>query len=153
MATTRVLRHIEAPPERVYEALIDPESVQQWMVPEGMTSRVHTFDARVGGRFRISLTYEDPTRMGKTYEATDTFEGRFAKLVPGREVVEVIEFETDDPDTRGEMTVIFSLSDADVGTNLTGIHENLPPGVDPDANELGWQMSIDRLAALVEDRG
>lgn len=153
MATTKVAKRIEASPERVYEALIDPDSVQQWMVPEGMTSRVHTFEAREGGRFRISLTYDDPTRAGKTDGATDTFEGRFARLVPGREVVQVLEFETDDPDTRGEMTVTFSLASADGGTDLTGIHENLPPGVDPEANELGWQMSIDRLAALVEDRG
>jgi hypothetical protein len=30
-----------------------------------MLSRVHTFDAREGGRFRISLTYENPVRGWK----------------------------------------------------------------------------------------
>lgn len=152
MVTTRVLRHIAAPRERVFQALIDPEAVQQWMVPDGMTSRVHSFDAREGGTFRISLTYDEPTGTGKTDAETDTFQGRFAKLVPGREVVQIVEFETDAPDIAGEMTISYSLSDAeDGGTDLVGIHENLPAGVKPEDNELGWNMSIDKLARLVEE--
>jgi hypothetical protein len=31
------------------------------MVPESMTSHVHSFEAREGGEFRISLTYDAPT--------------------------------------------------------------------------------------------
>lgn len=151
MATTRVIKRIEAPPDRVYRAIIDPVAVQQWMVPDNMTSEVHSFEAREGGTFRISLTYDDPANTGKTEAGTDTFEGRFVKLLPGREVVQAIEFETDDPEVSGEMTITYSLSDTpEGGTSLTGIHENLPPGVSPEANQLGWQMSVDKLARLVE---
>ena len=42
--------------------------------------------------------------------------------------------------------------DADDGTDLTGLHEGLPPGVSPADNELGWSMSMDKLAKLVERR-
>ena len=151
MATTRVLKHIRAPRDVVYEAIIDAAAVQRWMVPDGMTSEVHHFEAQEGGTFRISLTYDDPTSVGKTGANTDSFQGRFAKLVPGREVIQVVEFDSDDPDTAGEMTITYSLSDAaEGGTNLTGIHENLPPGLRPEDNEQGWQMSIDKLARLVE---
>lgn len=153
MATTRVIKHIAAPPGRVYAVLTDPDSVEQWMVPEGMSSQVHHFDARGGGTLRISLTYDDPDEPGKTHGATDTSTGRFTKLVPGGEVTQVIELQSEAPDVAGEMTITYSLSDADGGTNLTGIHENLPPGVSPEANELGWQMSIDKLARLVEVGG
>jgi uncharacterized protein YndB with AHSA1/START domain len=146
-----MVRRIQAPPERVYEALIDSEAVQQWMVPDDMTSQVHRFEAREGGAFRISLTYDDPFTAGKTEGSTDTFEGRFVKLVPDREVVQAIEFETDDAELLGEMTITYSLSEAeDGGTDVVGIHENLPPGVSPEANELGWRMSMDKLARLVE---
>lgn len=138
----------------MYQALLDPEAVGRWMVPDGMTSVVHDFDARVGGAFRISLTYDDPSRAGKTNDATDTFEGRFVSLVPGREVTQLIEFDTDEPDIAGEMTITYSLSDApEGGTNLVGLHENLPPGVDPEANEMGWTMSLGKLARLVEEDG
>ena len=151
MATMRVLKQIEAPPEQVYEAIVDPDAVRQWMVPDGMTSEVHSFDVREGGIFRISLTYDEATGTGKTSAQTDTFQGRFASLVPGREIVQIVEFETDDPEVAGEMTITYSLSDAgDGGTNLIGIHENLPPAVSPEANELGWRMSLDKLAKIVE---
>jgi len=56
------------------------------MVPTGMTSHVHAFDAREGGSFRISLTYDAPTGTGKTTAHTDTFHGRFVKLVPNEQV-------------------------------------------------------------------
>lgn len=121
------------------------------MVPDSMTSQVHSFDAREGGTFRISLTYDAPTTAGKTTAQTDTFHGTFVKLVPDSEVVQVVEFETDDPAMQGEMTIIYTLADADGGTLVTGSHENLPEGVSPADNELGWRMSIGKLAALVEN--
>jgi uncharacterized protein YndB with AHSA1/START domain len=150
MSTTRIARHIDAPPARVYRALLDPTSVRQWMVPDGMTSRVHSFDAREGGTFRISLTYDEPTTTGKTTSQTDTFHGRFVRLVPDREVVQAVEFETDDPAMQGEMTITYTLAAVAGGTDLVGLHENLPPGVAPADNELGTSMSIDKLARLVE---
>jgi uncharacterized protein YndB with AHSA1/START domain len=151
VATTRLTKHIRAPRGRVYAALLDAEAVRQWMVPDSMTSHVHSFEAREGGAFRVSLTYDAPTAAGKTTTQTDTYHGRFVRLVPDTEVVQVIEFETEDPALQGEMTTTFTLADADGGgTDLTGVHENLPPGVPPEDNELGWTMSLDKLAKLVE---
>ncbi len=67
------------------------------------------------------------------------------------EVVQVVEFETTDPELQGEMTITYALAEApDGGTNLLGVHENLPTGVRPEENELGWSKSIDKLARLVE---
>jgi uncharacterized protein YndB with AHSA1/START domain len=120
------------------------------MVPDEMTSHVHAFDARPGGTFRISLSYDTSTTAGKTSAQTDSFHGRFVTLVPDTEVVQVVEFETDDPALMGEMTITYVLADADGGTDLVGTHEGLPRGVSPADNELGWRMSIDKLAALVE---
>ena len=120
------------------------------MVPDQMTSHVHAFDAREGGEFRISLTYDLPTTAGKTTAQTDSFHGRFVKLVPDAEVVQTVEFETSDPTMQGEMTITYTLADAGGGTDLVGLHENLPPGVAPADNETGWNMSIDKLARIVE---
>lgn len=118
------------------------------MVPTGMTSHVHAFDAREGGSFRISLTYDAPTETGKTTANTDTYHGRFVKLVTNEQVVEVVEFETADPALRGEMTI--TLADADGGTEILAVHEGLPPGLSPADNEVGWRLSLAKLAALVE---
>jgi len=148
--STRISRHVNAPRAQVYAALLDSRAVATWMVPNDMTIHVHEFDARIGGSFRISLIYDAPTGIGKTTAHTDTYHGRFVKLVPNEQVVEVMEFETADPALRGEMTVTFTLTDADCGTDVLGVHDNLPPGVSPSDNEVGWQMALDKLAALVE---
>ena len=52
--------------------------------------------ARVA-RFEFSLTYDAPTGAEKTSAHTDTYHGRFIKLVPNEQVVELIEFEGEDP--------------------------------------------------------
>lgn len=150
MSSTRVTRHINAPRAAVYRALLDPRAVQAWRVPTGMTSHVHAFDAREGGAFRVSLTYDAPTEAGKTTAHTDTYHGYFAKLVPNEQVVEVIEFETENPALGGEMTVTTTLAEADGGTDLVAVHDGLPSGVSPADNETGWRMSLAKLAEFVE---
>src|SRR5262245_3749077 len=148
--STRLSQHVNAPREDVYRALLDARAVATWMVPDGMTSHVHTFDGREGGSFRISLTYDTPTGIGKTTAHTDTYHGHFVKLVPNEQVVEVMEFETTDASMRGEMTITFTLTEADGGTDVLGIHDNVPPGVAPADNETGWRMALEKLARLVE---
>lgn len=148
--STRLRRHMNAGRGDVYRALLDARAVATWMVPDGMTSHVHVFDPREGGPFRISLIYDEPTGSGKTTAHTDTYHGRFVKLVPDEQVVEVMEFETDDAAMRGEMTVTFTLTDAGGGTEVLAVHDNVPPGVSPADNEAGWRMSLDKLAAFVE---
>lgn len=150
---TRVTCHIMAPRPAVYRALIGAEDVAVWMVPDGMTSHVHSFAAREGGTFRISLTYEQPTGEGKTDAHTDTYHGTFARLVPNREVLEVVEFETDNPLLQGEMSINIVLADVDGGTEVVAVHDCLPVGLDPADNELGWRLSLGKLKALVEERG
>jgi uncharacterized protein YndB with AHSA1/START domain len=146
---TRITLYIDAPRARVYRALLDPTEVMQWRVPEGMTSQVHEFEAREGGAIRVSLTYDAPDAVGKTTAHTDTYRGRFVKLVPDELVVEADEFETEDPSLSGEMTITIRLSDAGRGTQLEAQHEGLPEGVSPADNETGWRMALAKLAALV----
>jgi uncharacterized protein YndB with AHSA1/START domain len=150
LTTTRITRRIKAPRAEVYHAILDPRAVARWQVPKGMTSKVHIFEPREGGAFRISLIYDSPTAIGKTSAHTDTFHGRFVQLVTDERVVEVVEFETKDPAMRGEQTITFTLVDEDGGTEVYAVHENLPPGLSPKDNETGWRMSLDNLAAYVE---
>jgi uncharacterized protein YndB with AHSA1/START domain len=150
VTTTRVSRHVDAPRAAVYRALLDPGAVARWKVPEGMTCEVHEFDAREGGTLRVSLTYDEPGPRGKTTAHTDTYRGRFVRLVPDELVVEVDVFEAADPALQGEMTSTITLADSDGGTELTAVHEGVPDGVAPADNEVGWRMALDRLAALVE---
>ena len=155
MYTTRVSAQVQAPRAAVYRALVDADAIARWRVPRGMTCEVHEFDAREGGRFRVSLTYDVPTGTGKTAAHTDTYHGHFARLVPDEQTVEVMEFETDDPGLRGTMTMTTTLADADAdggggGTEVTVVHEGIPDAVPAADNETGTRMALANLARLVE---
>ena len=153
MRSTRSARHIKAPRDEVYRALLDARAVATWRVPTGMTAEVHAFDAREGGAFRVSLTYATPTGSGKTTARTDTYHGRFVELVPGERVVEMVEFETTDPALRGWLPITTTLVDAAGGTDLVIVYDGLPEGLSRTDNEVGTAMALAQLAALVEAGG
>jgi uncharacterized protein YndB with AHSA1/START domain len=150
MHSTRVSHHVRAPRPAVYRALVDAGAVARWRVPAGMSSRVHEFDAREGGSFRISLSYDAPDVTGKSGPRTDTYHGHFVKLVPDEQVVEVLEFETADPELRGQMTMTTTLTDAAGGTDVLVVHEGIPDKVPAADNETGTRMALANLARLVE---
>jgi uncharacterized protein YndB with AHSA1/START domain len=141
---------MNAAPSDVYRALLDADAVAQWRVPNGMSGYVHEFDAREGGRFRISLTYDAPNGTGKSAAHTDTYHGHFVKLVPNEQVVEVFEFETADPELRGQMRLTTTLTEADGGTDVLVVHEQIPDSVPAADNETGTRMALENLAKLVE---
>jgi uncharacterized protein YndB with AHSA1/START domain len=141
---------VNAPRPAVYQALVDADAVAKWRVPEGMTGHVHEFDAREGGSFRISLSYDAPGMTGKSAPRTDTYHGHFARLVPDEQVVEVLEFETADPALGGTMTMTTTLTDADGGTDVLVVHEGIPDSVPTADNETGTRMALANLASLVE---
>jgi uncharacterized protein YndB with AHSA1/START domain len=138
MNSIGIRQHVNAPRAAIYRALL------------GMTSHVHAVDARVGGSFRVSLTYDRSSGAGKTTAHTDTYHGRYLKLVPNEQVVEVVEFETTDPALGGEMTITTTLLDADGGTDVLVAYEGLPRGVSAADNETGTRMALSKLAAFVE---
>lgn len=147
---TVIHKFISASPEQVYTTILNAAAVAKWMVPEGMTSHVHHFEPYEGGTFRITLTYQTETSSGKTTSQTDTHHGRFVELVPHKLIVEVVEFESVDPEMLGEMTIRYHLEEHGSGTMLLAEHEHLPPGISPEDNEIGWTMALDQLADLLE---
>ncbi|AQS71072.1 SRPBCC domain-containing protein [Streptomyces pactum] len=153
MHSTRVSCRVNAPRSAVYRALLDADAVAAWRAPDDMTARVHAFDASEGGAFRVSLTYEEPTRAGKSGARTDTYHGYFARLVPDEQVVEVVEFESADPAFQGAMTMTTTLTEADGVTEVVVDHDGLPDAVPAADNETGTRMALAKLAALVEAGG
>ncbi len=134
----------------MFRALLDADAVAKWRAPVGMTAKIHEFDPREGGRFRVSLTYDAPTDRGKTTAQTDTYHGYFACVVPDEKIVEVIEFETDKPELQGEITVTTTLADKPGGTEISVTYQGLPSAISEHDNATGTRMALDNLADLVE---
>jgi hypothetical protein len=48
------------------------------------------------------------------------------------------------------MTITYTLAETDGGTSVLAVHDGLPLGLSTADNEVGWRMSLAKLAALVE---
>ena len=57
--------------------------------------------------------------------------------------------DADNPAMLGAMTITMTLADANGGTDLSAVHENLPPALSGEQNALGRRLSLAKLAALV----
>ncbi|MFG2793756.1 SRPBCC family protein [Streptomyces sp. NPDC048419] len=149
--THHASRVIAAPPATVYDALLDRESLEAWLPPDGMRGSIEQWDPRPGGGFRMVLTYLDPTDSpGKTSDATDVVDVAFADLMPPTRVVQRAVFEADDPSYAGTMTMTWDLTAADAGTEVTVTATDVPPGIDQAAHEAGIASSLANLASYVE---
>lgn len=150
--STRTSRIIKASPEKLYEAFMDPAILITWLPPGKMTGKLHAFDGRVGGGFRLSLFYppDDSSFRGKTTEKEDLSEVRFVELVPQRKIVEAVTFVTDDPALKGEMTITVTFDEVPGGTEVTFACTDLPPGLRAEDNDEGARQSLEQLARRFE---
>jgi Activator of Hsp90 ATPase homolog 1-like protein len=59
-ARTRTSRVIKASRDALYHAFTDPAALAVWLSPGEMIGKVHAFDARVGGGYRVSGLFTRP---------------------------------------------------------------------------------------------
>lgn len=148
MRTDTATRLVEAAPEAVYDAFTDAGALMQWLPPAGMSGRALLFEPREGGRYRIELALEGEGHRvsGKTTERTDIASGRFVELVPGKRIVQTVEFDSADPDFAGTMVMTWSLEPVPEGTRVTVSARSVPSGISAEDHEAGLASSLDNLA-------
>jgi len=146
-AATRV---IPANTEQVYAALTTSDALVAWLPPDGMTGTFDRFDPRVGGGYRLVLTYEDAGAVGKSTSDTDVVDARFVELVPPRLIVQAVEFVSDDAAYAGTMTMTWELTPVDGGTRVDIRAEDVPPGISAADHAAGMAASLSHLATYLE---
>src|SRR3954452_10680909 len=151
-ARTRASRIVKARPEQVYAAFMDPDVLVAWLPPARMTGKIHAFDPRAGGGYRMSHYHPPDERAfyGKTSNREDMVDVRFVELAPPRRIVEAVSFVTTDPAFFGEMTMMATFEEVSGGTEVTLVFENLPPGLRAEDNEDGSRLSLEQLARRFE---
>ncbi|MDE2439391.1 MAG: SRPBCC family protein [Betaproteobacteria bacterium] len=139
--TVRLHRVLKAPAERLYRAFTTAEAMAKWLPPHGFTCTVHHLDARVGGTFQMSFT-------NFTTQQGHTFGGEYLELVPNVLLRYTDKF--DDPNLPGVLQVTVTLTPVLCGTELNIVQEGIPDAIPVEMCYLGWQDSLEQLAALVE---
>lgn len=76
---------INAPPEKVFAAFLDPALIEAWWGPRLMTTRVGTLDPRPGGSWRFVQTHQN----GQVY----AFHGVFHQIIPSKLIIQTFEYD------------------------------------------------------------
>lgn len=139
--TIRLHRVLRSSPEKVYRAFIEADAMTKWIPPNGFTGKIHHFDAKVGGTFKMSFTNFG---TGQSH----SFGGEFLELVPHERLRYTDKF--DDPNLPGVMTVTVILRKVMCGTELNIEQAGVPAVIPAEMCYLGWQESLTLLAKLVE---
>lgn len=139
--TVRLHRVLRTTPAKLYRAFTEAEAMAKWLPPHGFTCQVHQFEARVGGRFRMSFRNFG---SGNGH----SFGGEYLELAPGELIRYTDRF--DDPNLPGVLEVTAKLRPVSCGTELAITQSGIPPAIPLEACYLGWQESLAQLAHLVE---
>lgn len=146
-----VSKVIDASPHTLYQAFVDPNSLVKWLPPEDMRGEISLFEPVVGGRFQLTLTYEDGyVAQGKTTENSDALEGTFIELIPNKKIVEAGVFESDDPAFAGDMIMTWYFEEVNQGTKVTIVAENVPKGIKKDDHIDGLSSTLENLERFVK---
>lgn len=139
--TIRLHRVLRSTPEKVYRAFLDADAMSKWLPPNGFTCKVHHFDGKVGGTFRMSFT-----NFGTGH--SHSFGGTYVELTPHERIRYTDKF--DDPNLPGEMQVTVNLTKVLCGTEVNIEQAGVPAVIPAEMCYLGWQESLIQLAMLVE---
>ena len=139
--TIRLHRVLRSSPEKVYRAFLDADAMCRWLPPYGFLGKIHHFEPKVGGSFKMSFT-----NYGTG--ASHSFGGNFLELVPNERLRYDDKF--DDPNLPGVMEVTVMLKKVLCGTEITIEQTGVPAVIPAEMCYLGWQESLVQLAHLVE---
>jgi len=128
-----VERTINAPPETVFDAWLNPEMLMRFMCPgPGMTTPSATADPKTGGRFDLVMKAgDDEMPHGGVYQEIDR---------PNRLV-----FSWESPFNAEGSTVTLELSPVSGGTHLTLNHVRFVNQESRDNHEGGWTAILAKL--------
>ncbi|MUK88436.1 ATPase [Ornithinibacillus sp. L9] len=149
-----VSRVVHASPQSIYKVFLDPIAWSVWLPPKGMKGKMYEFDASDGGFYHMILTYDEPDNLtqGKTTKDTDEIKGRFLKFIPNKRVVQLVEFESDNPIYAGEMMMTWSLTAVSKGTQVSIVCENVPKGIRKEDHEVGLASTLENLEDYMEGK-
>lgn len=147
----RLRRLLDATPERVWAAWTQPELMQQWLSPMGMTTVAATADVRVGGRYRIEMA-QGPERLPTPPQFGDVLiaEGSYRRVERPR----LLELTWAWVGWRETSIVRIELRGRGDQTELLLDHRRLADEDSRTFHRNGWRSTLDSLRLnLIRDAG
>lgn len=153
-----ITRTFNAPIARLWKAWTDPEEVKKWWGPEDFTAPVIKIDLKPGGQFLYCMRGAGFDGVVRDHWNV----GKFVEIVPNQKIVSVMSF----ADERGkpvpashynmpgdwpmETTATVSFEDLGNGKSRLIVREQGIPEEMIDPASMGWNQSLDKLAAILK---
>ncbi|HMR82160.1 MAG TPA: SRPBCC family protein [Niabella sp.] len=134
-------RVLAASPEKVFRAFADADAVASWLPPYGFVCKVHQFDFKADGVYKMSFT-------NFTTGNAHSFGGEYLEIIPNELIKYTDKF--DDPNLPGEMITTVQLTQVSCGTELHITQTGIPDVIPAEMCYLGWQESLEKLKKLTE---
>ena len=130
-----ITRHIAYPPERVFDAWLDPKMLAKFMIPgAGVTVPDASVDAKIGGRFSIIMRVPNAGDL--------PHEGEYRIIDRARQ----LQFTWESPASTAEESIVtLDLTPKDGGTDLCLHHIRFPSEESRDNHNGGWTAILAKL--------
>jgi glutathione S-transferase len=144
-----VTRMIRAPRQKVFDAFVKPELVRKWFGPRGFTITRADIDARVGGRYRMTMQ----PRSGEPY----TVVGEYRELASPERLSFTWKWEGETmgalPETLVTVTLTERRAEHGVETEVKLLHSGFPAMEARESHSQGWSSSLNGLVDATDARG
>ena len=151
-----VKRTLDAPPEAVWKAWVEPEMVKQWWGPDGFTCPLARMDVREGG---ASLVCMSSPEFGDLYNTWT-----YVRIVPNQEIEYILGWADKDgntidpasigmpPDMPRDVRHVVSLRAVDDNkTEMTVTEYDWESDQLFDMSKAGLEQCLDKMAAILAD--
>lgn len=127
----------------IFRYFTDPELIEQWAYPDGLSLRIPQFNLRTNGKYR----YEHEGRNGKFVCV-----GKFTEIEPNQKLVMI-----DERITGPDGNVVFEnlgctqvFRDTRAGSEVEVIQEGFKDEQALNDCRQGWEQSLNHLSALID---
>ena len=136
----KVSRVVSAPAEAVFRAWTEPDEIEKWWAPEGMSVPFVEVDLKIGGAYRLGLQRPD----AEPFNAT----GTYREIQRARRLVFTWRWEPDMMKA-GETLVTVEFHEKDGKTEVVLTHERFPSTEVRDEHRKGWTECLERFGGLI----
>ena len=144
-----VTRMIRAPRQKVFDAFVKPDLVRKWFGARGFAITRADIDARVGGRFRMTMQ----PRTGEPYSVV----GEYREIASPERLSFTWKWEGEPmgalPETLVTVTLIERRAGDGVETEVKLLHSGFPSIEGSEAHARGWNSTLNKLIDLTDARG
>ncbi len=138
-----ITKVLNAPIEKVWDAWTNPESIKQWLSPEGMTNPEVSNDFNIGGTYRIIM--EGHNMPDPNHNGIMAVGGEYLEIEKPHKLVYTWLWENAPAETHTtKITILFKKLKA-MQTEMILIHSGFADDAMRHEHAIGWSSTFEKL--------